>query len=480
MAVEAKFSSRRRRPEAIPAASDSLDDVYSLKIGAIWQRMRQEPLHFWLFCGYIFFEYVRPQTIYPVINVLPWGRLFILAALFAVLVDRNSSKSLASPLTFPVLGTLAITFFSFTWAFVPSLSLSRYDVLVNWVLLYVLFLWIVNTRFRIFIVFMILLLASFKMAQHGFRVSVSRGFAFQRWGIGGPSGWFTNAADLGVQMAIYTAWSVAFYYGLKQYWQSRLLRWLVLLFPVAGVATALATNQRNTTLAFAAMAIAFILFSKNRLRNLVLVGTAALVVFSLAPPEFKARFENAEQSGTAQSRLELWGRGVDIWKNNPVLGVGHHNFAAYVAAHYPGYGLSHVGSALVAHSVPVTVAAETGTVGFLFYYTVALMVLILNIRSARIFRDVDPPFWRYFAHSLNFGLIGFLVAGVFLSIAFYPFLWVQAGLTACLHGIATREQAARTVTAARIRRSVMAATAHADSVVSRVVRGRRMPPGRLS
>jgi hypothetical protein len=33
-------------------------------------------------------------------------------------------------------------------------------------------------------VFIILLLASFKMAQHGFRVSAARGFAFQRWGVG--------------------------------------------------------------------------------------------------------------------------------------------------------------------------------------------------------------------------------------------------------------------------------------------------------
>jgi hypothetical protein len=94
----------------------------------------------------------------------------------------------------------------------------------------------------------------------------------------------------------------------------------------------------------------------------------------------------------------------------------------------------------VAHSVPVTVAAETGTLGLFFYYLVVVMVFLTNVRSARIFRGTDPPFWRYLALSLNYGLLGFLVTGIFLSTAYYPFLWYQAGLTASLYGIAQRER----------------------------------------
>jgi putative inorganic carbon (hco3(-)) transporter len=167
---------------------ESMDDVYRLNPRAIWERLRREPLHFWLFAAYVFFEYVRPHSIYPVIDVLPWGRILILGALFAVLLDSRSSKSLAGPLTFPVLGCFAVVFLSFVFAFSPAQAMSGYDVLVNWILVYLLFLWVVNTRFRLFIVFLILLLASFKMAQHGFRSGLSRGFAFQRWGVGRPAG----------------------------------------------------------------------------------------------------------------------------------------------------------------------------------------------------------------------------------------------------------------------------------------------------
>lgn len=432
----------RRAAVAQPAASgDSLEDVYRLSPRAIWQRLKQEPLHFWLFCGYVFFEYVRPQVIYPVINILPWGLVLILGALVAVIFDSKSSKSLAGPLSFPVLGCFAVVFLSFVFALNPATSMAGYDVLVNWILVYLLFLWIVNTRFRLFIVLCILLLASFKMAQHGFRVSAARGFAFQRWGVGGASGWFQNAADMGVQMTIFMAWSVAFYYGLRDYWNNRLVRWLFLFFPVAGLVSAMATGQRNTTLGLAAMALAVIVFSKDRVRNLVLVAIVGLAAFALASDEFKDRFVDAEQSGTAQARLHYWKTGLQFYRENPVIGVGYNNYREYFATYYPEQVLEIRDGVQVAHSVPVTVAAETGTLGLFFYYLVVLVVFLTNVRSARMLSGTDPPFWRYLALSLNYGLLGFLVTGIFLSIAFYPFLWFQAGLTASLYGIAQREQA---------------------------------------
>jgi putative inorganic carbon (hco3(-)) transporter len=437
---------RVRRPGAGAGVAEttaaSLDDVYGLKPGAIWSRLRQEPFHFWLFCGYLFFEYFRPQGIFPVIDIIPWSRLLILGALFAVLMSNHERKSLSGPLTVPILGFFVVVLVSCVFAFSPALSLEKLPVMINWVLVYLLFLWIVNTRFRLFIAFCILLAASLKLAQHGFRLGLSRGFGYAGWGVQGPAGYFQNAADLGVQMAIYTPWAVAFYFGLRRYWSNRLVRLLFLFAPMAGVATALSTGQRNTTIAFAAMALVVVVFSKNRVRNLALVGVAAVILYSLASDEFKQRFETAGTDDTSQSRLVYWERGLDFYKQHPVIGIGYENWTAYYAARFPGQALGFGGLRYeVAHSVPITVAGETGTLGLITYYLVILMALLTNLRSARMFRDTDPPFWRYFALSLNYGLVGFLAAGIFLSIAYYPFLWFQAGLTASLYGIARREAA---------------------------------------
>lgn len=414
-----------------------MEAVYRLNIKAIWQRFRQEPLHFWLFCGYIFFEYVRPQTIYTAIDVLPWTQIFLLGSLLAVFLDRRETKIIKGPLTFPVLGFFVVVFISCLFAFIPAQSFDKIDVLLNWVLVYLLFLWVVNSRFRLFVVFLILLFASFKMAQHGFRVAAGRGFAFAGWGVGGPAGWFQNAADLGVQMTIYTAWATAFYFGLKSYWHRWWVKGLFAFFPIAGLVTALATNQRNTMIALAVMGLTFVVLSKKRIRNLVVIALIGAAGYALAPAEFKDRFVDMGQSDTALARLDFWERGLGFYQEHPIIGVGYNNYQAYYAVRYPE-DRNYVGMVMVAHSVPVTIAAETGTLGIVFFLLVVVTVFVTNARSAKILSATDPPFWRYFARSLNFGLIGFIVTGIFISTAFYPFLWIQAGLSAALYRVACK------------------------------------------
>jgi len=425
----------RQTPSAEP--DDSLEDVYRLRPGAIWRRLKAEPLYFWLFCGYLFFEYVRPQGIFPIIDFFPWARTLILGAFLLVLFAARESKSLSGPLTVPLLAFMGVVFASIPFAFDPAWSLREVNTMINWILVYLLFLWIVNTKFRFYIAMAILFLASLKLAQHGFRVSLGRGFGYASWGLRGPPGWFANAADLGVQMAIFTAWAVAIYLGLRKYWDYRIIRWLFALAPIAGVITAIGIGQRNTAVAFVAMGLAVLLLMRNRIRNLIIVALAGAALFMIAPEEYKARFDTAGTDGTSESRLTYWQYGMRIYADHPVIGVGFYNWMPYTVRNYPEMFV--LGRFEVAHSVPITVAVETGTLGLITYYWLVLAIFLTNLRSARLLKSVDPPFWRYMAIALNVGLAGFLGAGMFLSIMIYPYLWFQAGLTAALYTIAVRE-----------------------------------------
>ncbi len=411
------------------------DRVYRFDLGYIWQALRAEPWFFWLFCGYLFFEYVRPQGIYPAIDVLPWAKLLVLGSMFMVLASRGSSKSIRSPISLPLLGFFAVAFLSMLFAYDREKSFEGQSLLINWIILYLLFLWIPTTKFRFFIVMLLLFLASFKMAQFGAIEWARRGFSYTSWGVAGPEGYFQNAADLGVQMAIYTPWAVAFYFGCRQYWKSRIIKFLFLFACLAGVATAFATGQRNSALAFVAMAACFVLFTRGRFRNLLVVGVLAAGVVAFLPDEYLARFDTAGEDQTSQSRLTYWSRGLEIYADNPVIGVGYNNWTVYYARYYPGESLR-TSVQEVAHSVPITIAAEMGTLGLLFYYWLVVTIFLVNIRSARAFREGGAPLWRYFALSFNFGMVGFLSASIFLSITFYPFLWVQAGLSAALYKLA--------------------------------------------
>src|SRR5690625_5353527 len=49
-------------------------------------RLRKQDFAFYTAAAYLMFEYLRPHTIYSMLDVLPWARLTILTGLFYALV----------------------------------------------------------------------------------------------------------------------------------------------------------------------------------------------------------------------------------------------------------------------------------------------------------------------------------------------------------------------------------------------------------
>jgi O-antigen ligase len=423
----------------VNTSPEALEDAYRIRIKATWQRLRAEPWYFWFFCGYIMFEYVRPQVIYPILNFLPWGMLTLLGA-FALRALANEPKEIRSPITLPFLAFFIWAFITALLSYFPAASWQRYEALINWPMVLVLFIWIVNTRFRFYIVLLLFLLCSYKMAQHAGLGWIKRGFAFSRWGAAGASGFFQNAADLGVQLVIFIPLAAVFYHSLKRYW-NKWWRYFFLSFPVLGVAAAISTGQRNTMVALAALGVGVILLFKHRIRNLVLVALAAGAVWLAMPDEFKARFETAGQDTTSLSRVRYWERGLDIWQNHSLHGIGYENWLTYFRVYYPDVSALKWKSAEVAHSVPISVLAELGTPGYFIYYWLVATIFFANLRSAKMLHHLDPPLWRLTPIALNLGLIGFLAASFFISIQYYPFLFFQAGFSAALYRLGLKEQA---------------------------------------
>lgn len=114
-----------------------IEDYYSIRIGALWRGVKHEHISFWALCVYFFFEYVRPQSIYPVISIIPWAQITFLAALAGVLTDK-SARWVSN-----IENKLMIIFFiiivlSGLFAFNPRASWQSKDLFLNWFLLYFL------------------------------------------------------------------------------------------------------------------------------------------------------------------------------------------------------------------------------------------------------------------------------------------------------------------------------------------------------
>ena len=70
------------------------DRIRSLPIWYLMSRTFAQPAAFVLTALYIFFEYVRPQGNYPVLNILPWARFTLIGAAVASLLAGRSSLSI--------------------------------------------------------------------------------------------------------------------------------------------------------------------------------------------------------------------------------------------------------------------------------------------------------------------------------------------------------------------------------------------------
>lgn len=405
---------------------------FPVQIKSLWTLLKREPTYFWLLCAYLFFEYVRPQSVYPVLAFLPWGKFLLLGTLASRMIAKEP-KSIKNPLSFVSIGFFIAALLSSSFAIYPSLSFERFAAFINWLILYFLFIWIVTTRFRLFIVVLLLMLTSFKMSQHAASTWVKRGMSYEPWGISGGPGYFSNAADMGVQMLIFIPLSVAFILGAREYW-GRYKRIFFYLFPITAVMAVLATGERGTMLGLVVMALIVVAAGKKRFQKLLLIGIVAFTVFHMMPDRFKERFETAGQDGTSQARLKYWKRGIQMYGDHPVFGIGFNNWAQYYAEQFPGESLRE-GHQEVAHSTPITVLAEMGTLGFVFFYGIALVTLTTNIKTIRIVKERENKFWYFLAFGLNVGLFGFLAASCFVTQHEFPFLFVQSCLAAVLYGI---------------------------------------------
>lgn len=418
-------------PKKLKKTDVTIEDFFAIKLGSLWRGFKQEHLSFWALTAYIFFDYVRPQSIYPVIDIIPWAQLCLIVTLLGAIMDR-SVKWVSCMENKHLIFFFFIVLLSSLLGFDPQVSWSNKNILINWILVYFLVINIVNTEKRMFLFLLAYLLFSFKMSQHGFFSWAARGFSFTNWGLIGAGGWFQNSGEFAIQMLIFGSLSAAFVLALKEKW-GKYKKWIFYFMPFSAVMTVLGASSRGSQLGLLIIGLFLMFRLKAGFKVFISLIVIIVLAYFILPEEQIQRFTDIGDDRNSLTRLAYWKYGWQVILNHPLLGIGYDNWMSYARFDMPG-GIWD-GRIQLPHNIYIEVAAEAGILGFIGFLLMVIYAFVLNARSRIMALQNNNKLYYFLTYGLDMGLVGYLVAGTFVTVFYYPFFWVQISFIVALYNI---------------------------------------------
>jgi O-antigen ligase len=200
--------------------------------------------------------------------------------------------------------------------------------------------------------------------------------------------------------------------------------------------------SRGGFLGLTVAALCFVWRTKRRVRNLVLMSALVLPLSLALPISPLHRFLNpSEDYGSTQAHLEAWKAGLRMIEAHPIVGIGLGNFKPLMPS-YRGPGF-HIDVDSMAHNMFLEVAAELGLPALLIF----LGMFWCTYRTLGKLRrsSSQHPLIRETAAALQAGLVGFAVAGSFVSAEYEKTSWMGFALMFCLMPLAKSQKLVKQV-----------------------------------
>jgi O-antigen ligase len=390
--------------------------------------------------AYLTFEYARVSAMFPVLVPLQAGKLLVTAVFAAWLLNGLVSgrlKFVSEKINWVMLGWVVVGFLAIAGAARTDLATGGAVDLAKWAAIYILFANLINSpvKWHWFVWAFVLLnlkLSQFQLRSYAYEIANATD---ANWvviqGVGaGSTSFLGNATDFGAAMCVVLPFAV--YLG-----RCARPKWLRILgFAAAGffVMSIIRTGSRGAAVAMFAMALVYWLKSRNKVPVAFAVVGLVIAVWIIAPPAWQDRFVSAanyEEDATASSRIDFWKAGIQMFLTHPLSGVGMMNFPHNYLA---GGGEK----AIAPHSIFVQAASELGLPGITILFALLYLILKRN-RETRFLARGGGTVGRdlhAFADAMDLSLVGFVVSGAFLTILYYPHIFVILGMAVSLNQIA--------------------------------------------
>ncbi len=371
---------------------------------------------------YFFCTIIRPQD--WVSSMLEWRLINILAytTLGLLILERMSSKTIKFanvPQNWLMLGFyIAICMSHIAHTYLEGLTTSFQLFLPNFILFFLVLNGLnTETKFKItiwFIVFMVLILVpqGVYQLQHGYgwggqeiTFDPERQEKRINW-----IGIFNDPNDLGLLFVVVSGIVMAFAFGKSNFFV-RIASFAFIANLFYGI---FLTNSRGSLLAL--MTTVYFFFVRITRRFMVggiIGGIVAAIILGLGPSR-TGIITTTEES--AYNRIELWWEGVQMFKANPLFGVGHNMFMDELPQ--------------TAHNSFVLAFSELGFFGYFLW-----VGLIYASYKCLSFVQTNDPRLKTYAIGVQSALIGFCAAAFFLSRTYNILPYILFALSGSLANI---------------------------------------------
>jgi len=390
---------------------------------------RTRILYWWLLVV-IFFEYARPAAYFAPMRILPLNSLLPLSLLMVTFFARGLrpwTKIFEDSLTKWLFIYVGAVFLSMMWASVQMYAFNIFKTVLGYLFIFIMIARIVTTRQRLYGVFGTLIVAHLFLIVMNPAIVLNP--AERNYIVGGT--FLGDGNDFALSLCILLGLSVQLANAAESK-RKKIFYWGVLGILVLAV---IGTQSRGGTLGMAAVFGYLWWRSPRKGLGVLAIGIAVVGILLYAPDVYFERMRtivNPQQESSAEGRLQAWRAGINMALDN-ALGVGAgnfpHAFPKYRSATAPVRWMT-------AHSMYFLILGELGFLGLLLLLRLVFGNALANAKlRERIAQEQIDPAQRdasiRLLNNTNASVAGFAVAGAFLSVAYYPHVFVLGALLLC-------------------------------------------------
>ncbi len=401
---------------------------------------------------YIFLLYVRPGDMFPPLEPLRLTLIGValLTAAFAlnVLVYRRMTLTFSPPMFFMVL-FLATIAMSMSNTFNKGETLDIFTGVLRMVFMTYLIVHVVDTvqRLKGFMTGLTLIMAGLSTAIILRYFLIPDSHIEGEGGSGGIAGGFLgDGNDYAMAQNVILPWAIALVGAHRNKWLKALMVYSLLI----GIIAIAVTYSRGGFIGMAVVLIAaygvWVAHGRNYAAR-AFVGLVALTaivagILAFAPDDFLDRLgsiKDYDQDDSAIGRLDAWRASRAMFADHTFVGVGAGTFPEAYGKKYMPFDASSV-VWREAHSAFFETLGELGLFGILSFYglVVSIVVTAYRLRGAALADAADDAFFYGARRAVFLSMLGWLICSLFLSVAYYPHLFVQAMVVTVLRNLAVR------------------------------------------